>query len=309
LAEAEKTGRLVAVTLDPNTITSIDPDQVHERRVAIYDLLEDNSFVPEKQKRGPFALHLSIVGNHLALEVRDPATYAPIAAHLLSLTSFRRFIRDYHRITESYFDAIRTASTYQIEAVDMGRRGLHNEAAEFLQSRLAGKISVDHATARRLFTLISAIQPHTARHEPDTGARPSILFVCSMNAVRSPMAAALARRFMAGRAITRSAGVHTGRIDNFVHEVMEEVGIDLSVHSPHSLSELIANRFDLVVALSDDAPEAIGKSGFEIRKNEFWPVPDPSRAEGNRDQKRQAYREVRDQLEAMIKERLEPLLA
>jgi len=276
--------------------------------VAIFDLLEENTFAPETGRGGPFALHLSIVGNHLALEVRDPVTYAPISAHLLSLTSFRRYIRDYHRITESYFAAIRTASTYRIEAVDMGRRGLHDEAAEALRARLAGKIRLDHPTARRLFTLISAIQPHTGRHGADTDAKTSILFVCSMNAVRSPMAAALARRFLAGGAITRSAGVHTGRIDSFVHEVMEEVGIDLSVHSPHSLSELHVTHLDLVVSLSDDAPEAIKQSGITIGKTEHWPVPDPSRAEGNRDQKRQAYRAVRDQLDEMIKEHLAPMV-
>jgi len=124
-----KTDRIVAVTLDPNTITSIDPDEVHEWRIAIYDLVETNKFHPARvTSRGPYALHVSIVANYIVLDVRNPDTYEPIAAHYLSLTPFRRLIRDYFRIRESYYEAIKSASSFQIEAVDMGRRGVHNEA-------------------------------------------------------------------------------------------------------------------------------------------------------------------------------------
>ena len=154
----EKTDRIVAVTLDPNTITSIDPDEVHEWRIAIYDLVENNKFHPARVKsKGPYALHVSIVANYIVLDVRNPDTYEPIAAHYLSLTPFRRLIRDYFRIRESYYDAIKTGSSNQIETVDMARRGLHNEAAELLQEALAGKIEVDFDTARRLFTLICVL--------------------------------------------------------------------------------------------------------------------------------------------------------
>ena len=146
---------IVGVTLDPSTITSINPDEVHEWRIAIYDLVEDNVFAPARVKAtGPYALHLSIVGNYILLDVRNPETYQPIAAHYLSLTPFRRLIRDYFRIRESYYEAIKSAQPFQIEAVDMARRGLHNEAAELLRTRLDNKLEIDLNTARRLFTLI-----------------------------------------------------------------------------------------------------------------------------------------------------------
>jgi uncharacterized protein (UPF0262 family)/protein-tyrosine-phosphatase len=304
-----ETDKLVAVTLDPNTIASIDPDQVHERRIAIYDLLEENAFAPARDARGPFALHLSLRGNHLVLDVRDPGTYAPIAAHLLSLTPFRRLIRDYYRVRESYYEAIRSATPYHIEAVDMGRRGLHNDAAEVLRTRLEGKLIMDANTARRLFTLICAIQPYADRLDETAPGVPGVLFVCSMNSVRSPIAAALARKHFPGRIVARSAGVQTGKIDPFVHDIMEEVGIDMAVHTPHSLDELAATRFDLVVALSDDAPDAIDRAGLDIGAREHWQVDDPSRTEGNREQRRDAYRAVRDELDKRVSERLEALLA
>ena len=130
-----KTDRIITVTLDPNTITSIDPDEVHEWRIAIYDLVESNKFHPARvASHGPYALHVSIIANYIVLDVRNPETYEPIAAHYLSLTPFRRLIRDYFRIRDSYYDAIKTASTYQIETVDMARRGLHNEAGELLRA-------------------------------------------------------------------------------------------------------------------------------------------------------------------------------
>lgn len=301
--------RLVAVTLDPNTIASIDPDQVHERRVAIFDLLEENRLAPAKPAKGPFALHLSIRGNHLVLEVRDPKTYAPIAAHLLSLTPFRALIRDYFRVRESYYEAIRSASPYQIEAVDMGRRGLHDEAAELLRTRLAGKLELDANTARRLFTLICAIQPYAVRLEERRPGMPSVLFVCSMNSVRSPIAAALARRHFPGRLVARSAGVRTGKLDNFVHDVMDEVGIDMSVHSPHSIGELAATHYDLVVTLSDDAPDAIKTAALDVGTQEHWQVDDPTLVEGNRDQRLSAYRKLRDDLDRRVQGRLEPLVS
>ena len=247
----EKTDRITAVTLDPNTITSIDPDEVHEWRIAIYDLVESNKFHPARVKsKGPYALHVSIVANYIVLDVRSPETYEPIAAHYLSLTPFRRLIRDYFRIRDSYYDAIKTASTYQIETVDMARRGLHNEAAELLRARLDNKLEMDLNTARRLFTLICAVQPYASRIDERESSLPTVLFVCSMNSVRSPIAAALARKYFPGRIIARSAGVRSGKVDGFVHQVMEEIGIDMSVHTPHTMDELVANRFDLVVTLS-----------------------------------------------------------
>lgn len=302
--------RLVTVTLDPNTITSINPDEVHEWRIAIYDLLEDNSFKPARvAAKGPYALHVSIIGNFIVLDVRDPATFNPIAAHYLSLTPFRRLIRDYFRIRDAYYEAIRSAQPFQIETVDMARRGMHNEAAELLRTRLTNKIIIDLNTARRLFTLICAVQPYASRIDEATSALPSVLFVCSMNSVRSPIAAALARQAFPGRLIARSVGVNGGKADQFVHEVMEEIGIDMSVHTPHILDELVANRFDLVITLSEDAPEAVLRKGLEAGAVEKWSVPDPSLIEGSRDVVLSAYRDLRDTLRRRVRDRLEPLVS
>src|SRR5690606_16253175 len=278
------TDRIVAVTLDPSTITSIDPDEVHEWRIAIYDLVEENLFRPARVKtKGPVALHVSIIGNWIVLDVRNPETYGPIAAHYLSLTPFRRLIRDYFRIRDSYYQAIKTSSPFQIEAVDMARRGLHNEAAELLRSRLDNKLILDLSTARRLFTLICAVQPYASRIDERESKLPSVLFVCSMNSVRSPIAAALARKLFPGRLIARSAGVRSGKADGFVHDVMEEIGIDMSIHTPHTMDELVANRFDLVVTLSPDAADAVRERGFETGAIEHWPIEDPTLVEGNRE--------------------------
>ena len=148
--------RLVAVTLDDASIGRGSPDQEHERAVAIYDILEANAFALPGHDGGPYALHLALVENRLCFDVRA-ADGAPVIAHHLSLSPFRKVIKDYEMICDSYYKAIRTASPSQIEAIDMGRRGLHNEAAELLVERLAGKIEVDFDTARRIFTLIFAL--------------------------------------------------------------------------------------------------------------------------------------------------------
>jgi uncharacterized protein (UPF0262 family) len=148
--------RLVAVTLDEASIGRGSPDQEHERAVAIYDIVEANSFALPGHDGGPYALHLALIENRLCFDVRD-ASGAPVVAHHLSLSPFRKVVKDYEMICDSYYKAIRTASPSQIEAIDMGRRGLHNEAAELLVERLAGKIDLDFDTARRIFTLIFAL--------------------------------------------------------------------------------------------------------------------------------------------------------
>ena len=148
--------RLVAVTLDEASIGRGSPDQEHERAVAIFDILEANAFALPEHDGGPYALHLALVENRLCFDVRT-ADGAPVIAHHLSLSPFRKVIKDYEMICDSYYKAIRSASPAQIEAIDMGRRGLHNEAAELLLERLAGKVVLDHDTARRLFTLIFAL--------------------------------------------------------------------------------------------------------------------------------------------------------
>ena len=150
------TQRLVKITLDESSIGRSSPDIEHERAVAIYDLLEDNSFAPVDHDGGPYALHLSISENRLVFDIRQEDG-APVMAHLFSLTPFRRIVKDYFMICDSYYKAIRTSTPSQIEAIDMGRRGLHNEGSELLVERLKEKISVDFDTARRLFTLICVL--------------------------------------------------------------------------------------------------------------------------------------------------------
>ena len=148
--------RLVSVVLDEASIGRANRDIEHERTIAIYDLLEDNAFEPEGDKAGPYALKIALVEQRLALEIaREDGS--PVATHLLSLTPFRRVVKDYFLICDSYYTAIRTESASRIEAIDMGRRALHDEGSALLAERLKGKVRVDSDTARRLFTLICAL--------------------------------------------------------------------------------------------------------------------------------------------------------
>jgi uncharacterized protein (UPF0262 family) len=147
---------LVAVTLDETSVGRSGPDIEHERAVAIYDLIEDNVFAPHDDEQGPYALHLSIADNRLVFDIRT-ADGLPVIRHLLSLTPFRRIVKDYFLICDSYYDAIRTATPDRIEALDMGRRGLHDDGSRILQERLRRKVKVDFDTARRLFTLICVL--------------------------------------------------------------------------------------------------------------------------------------------------------
>jgi uncharacterized protein (UPF0262 family) len=147
--------RLVSIQLDERTIGRGTPDIEHERAVAIYDLCEDNSFALVGHDGGPYTLRLSIADNRLVFEISQDE--AVVMTHVLSLSPFRRIVRDYWMICESYYAAIRQATPQQIETIDMARRGVHNEGSDVLRERLEGKITVDHDTARRLFTLISVL--------------------------------------------------------------------------------------------------------------------------------------------------------
>ena len=148
--------RLVAVILDEETIGRSNPDVEHERQVAIYDLLEQNFFSPVGHEGGPYVLHLSITGNRLAFDIREEDG-TPVVAHLLSLSPMRRIVKDYYTICDSYYQAIRTATPDKIEAIDMGRRSIHNDGSQILMDRLKGRVTVDIDTARRLFTLICVL--------------------------------------------------------------------------------------------------------------------------------------------------------
>ena len=148
--------RLIDVELD-DTIGRSTPDVEHERAVAIFDLIEENSFLPVGDTgSGPYRLRLSLVDSRLVFAIARVGGEA-VVTHMLSLTPFRRVVKDYFMICESYYDAIRSSTPSQIEAIDMGRRGLHNEGSQTLMDRLSGKIEVDFDTARRLFTLVCVL--------------------------------------------------------------------------------------------------------------------------------------------------------
>jgi uncharacterized protein (UPF0262 family) len=154
--DAGPTHRLATVTLDEGSIGRSNPDVEHERAVAIYDLLEDNVFAPVGHAGGPYGLHLSMAESRLVFDIRL-ADGTPVVAHFFSLTPLRRIVKDYFMICDSYYQAIRTATPNQIEAIDMGRRGLHDEGSRILMERLKAKVKVDFDTARRLFTLICVL--------------------------------------------------------------------------------------------------------------------------------------------------------
>ncbi|MEN3150952.1 UPF0262 family protein [Neorhizobium sp. IRAMC:178] len=147
--------RLYDVVLD-DSIGRSTPDVEHERAVAIFDLVEENSFEPLGHVGGPYKLKLSLVDSKLVLGITTDKD-EQVATHILSLTPFRRIIKDYFMICESYYEAIRSSTPSRIEAIDMGRRGVHNEGSQTLMDRLDGKIRVDFDTARRLFTLVCVL--------------------------------------------------------------------------------------------------------------------------------------------------------
>jgi len=148
--------KLIDVELD-ETIGRSTPDVEHERAVAIFDLIEENSFAPVGDDQGgPYRLKLSLAESRLVFAIsREDG--ASVVTHILSLTPFRRIVKDYYLICESYYEAIRSSTPSHIEAIDMGRRGLHNEGSQTLLERLSGKIDIDFDTARRLFTLVCVL--------------------------------------------------------------------------------------------------------------------------------------------------------
>src|ERR1700730_7290042 len=154
--DKEKSGRLTAITLDEGSLGSANDDVEHERRVAIYDLVQENKFRPLGHDGGPYTLELGISGNRLVFDIRS-SDGAPVIAHMLSLAPCRRIVKDYFVVCDSYYAAIRTATPDRIEALDMGRRALHDEGSRLVMERLKRKVDLDFATARRLFTLITVL--------------------------------------------------------------------------------------------------------------------------------------------------------
>ena len=148
--------RLVAITLDEKSTATSNPNIEHEREVAIFDILEANSFVLEGRDDGPYTLDLSIVEDRLVFAVGHQGE-GDTFTYVLSLTPLRRIMKDYFIVCESYYQAIRTAPPSRIQSIDMGRRALHDEGSRALSERLKGKIALDRDTSRRLFTLICAL--------------------------------------------------------------------------------------------------------------------------------------------------------
>jgi uncharacterized protein (UPF0262 family) len=154
MTDAKTTQHLKSIIIDDDSLAAASRDQEQERQVAIFDLLDSNYFEPAESEGGPYDLRLSLIENRLAFDIVGP-TYE--RRHLLSLSPFRGVIKDYFMICDSYYSAIRSSTPQQIEALDMGRRGLHNEGSSLLRERLEGKVKTDLDTARRLFTLICAL--------------------------------------------------------------------------------------------------------------------------------------------------------
>lgn len=145
--------RLVHVSVEEDPRIRLGAELRHERAVAVVDLIADNRFVLNGGASGPYRLHIGVEDNRLAFDIRDEAD-APLERVLLPLSTLRAVIRDYFRICDAYYEAIRTATPSRIEAIDVGRRATHNEGAEILRERLAAQIDMDENTGRRLFTLI-----------------------------------------------------------------------------------------------------------------------------------------------------------
>ena len=153
---SEERKKLFDVRLDDHNFVARNPEVEHERRIAIYDLLEDNRFEVLGCVLGPYALCLRRQETRLIFEIAgDDGSH--VADIPLSLSAFRKIIRDYFTVCESYYDAIKSASPSKIEAIDMGRRGLHDEGADLLRDKLSEQVDVDDSTARRLFTLICVL--------------------------------------------------------------------------------------------------------------------------------------------------------
>lgn len=155
--DEDSTQRLVDIELDIGGVVRWNVEIEHERKVAVYDLLESNRFAPVGVTRGPYRLRLALAENRLIFDIASDGDGKALAKVSLPLAGFRRLVKDYFTVCESYFSAIKTASPSKIEALDMGRRGLHDEGSQLVMERLKGKITIDLATARRLFTLLCAL--------------------------------------------------------------------------------------------------------------------------------------------------------
>ncbi|RUO99720.1 UPF0262 family protein [Hyphomicrobium sp.] len=157
LATTEKgRDRLVEITLDPKSLGRANSNIEHEREVAIFDILDGNAFRVEGTDAGPYKLNLALMEERLLLEI-TPAEGGETTEHAIALAPLKRIVKDYFMICESYYEAVRTAPPARIQAIDVSRRGLHDEGSKLLKDKLLPKIIVDEDTARRLFTLVCSL--------------------------------------------------------------------------------------------------------------------------------------------------------
>ena len=148
--------RLIEITLDPKSLGRASSNVEHEREVAIFDILDGNSFALDGLRSGPYKLQLSLSDDRLQLAVNGESD-ATVASHLVPLTPLKRIMKDYFLVCESYYEAVRSAPPNKIQAIDVNRRSLHDEGSKLLVEKLQGKITLDNDTARRLFTLVCAL--------------------------------------------------------------------------------------------------------------------------------------------------------
>ena len=268
--------RIIALALDEASIVRWGPEVEHERDVAVFDLLESNSFRLAQGFAGPYRLLLSLRDANLVMAVEHESNGDAIEV-LLSVRPLRSLIKDYFLICDSYYKSIRGAAPSRIEAIDMARRGLHDEGAGLLREALDGKVRdrPRHGAA--------AVHPGLRPAHPALMLElpGSVLFACSHNAIRSPMAEAILKFFHKRRIYVQSAGVRPGEPDGFAAIVMDEIGIDLSRHRPRGFDDLDDDYFDLVISLSPEAQHrAVELTRDRATELEFWPTPDPSLGHG-----------------------------
>ncbi|MGQ0457208.1 MAG: UPF0262 family protein [Hyphomicrobium sp.] len=155
-ADSKSRDRLIDIALDPKSLGRASPNIEHEREVAIFDILDGNAFAVENVDRGPYKLQLALSEDRLLMNVAA-ADDELVAEQQLLLTPLKRIMKDYFMVCESYYEAVRTAPPARIQAIDVNRRGLHDEGSKMLREKLSGRIAVDEDTARRLFTLVCSL--------------------------------------------------------------------------------------------------------------------------------------------------------
>ena len=310
---------LKSVVIDQKLVAQHPRGLKREMEAIIGDLIQHATLSLVGFQKPPYRLRISAHENQMILEffsLRDK----PIHFYFLSLRPLQRHFKDYQDIILAHLEQAQRSSRHQLEAIDMARRGIHNDAAQLLIERLKGKIVIDDETARIFFSLLAILFiPHVALI-PDfsllggwrdvtaaTNKPPAAqyLFCCTMNSVRSPMALSLARHLWqhkkSGLEKWQSAGVLATSdkisLDPFIPTVLKEKNIQSVTGTGKLLSAASLQEYDKIFALSSDALQFLQKQKISANKIIYWhDVIDPTLVEGSREQKLFAYRSLRDQL-------------